>query len=346
MDAKRITALVPCLARGVYTPQELNSFIDFSKKVSLSYLKYQMICGKAFVEEADLHQIEDLALDCIADMFARNEHGEFFRIKTALSQYSEPLDDHIKMLKFLRGIIIKKTIQDLSRIFRDRSPDSAKIIRNIRVCIHPLKLFSGFRLNRREYIYSKGMRESGLRKNKPPMPEELLRRSYLDVYKIKDEFPQIISKMLCIVEAGERYQNYLAIYTILHIVRDLRIKSVEHHFSGMRTLTPADEFLLKQMDQARDRALRGIEKKINDHYLRNRLLSGEQASIYLRALNDLLDDMTHSEKTKSHFKQLRFYIPQLTTERYRKEHRTIFEYLARWAVKFYRQELKNLMELT
>jgi len=117
----------------------LTQFVNLVQKVSLSYLKYQEVIGKhiRWERNKNLGELDDLALDCIAGLFMRNEHGEFIQLKKYFCQNNDGLAtmDDAEILVLLRRLVIKKTKQELSRIFKERDPEGAKIVRNIKVAI-------------------------------------------------------------------------------------------------------------------------------------------------------------------------------------------------------------------
>jgi len=157
MDAKRLSYLVPRIVTGGYSQGELCEFINLVQKISLSYLKYQEVIGKhiRWERRGKSGELEDMAIDCVAGLFMRNENNEFVQLRRYFGPYldsaAEPND--VELLIMLRRLVIKKTKQELSRIFKERDPEGAKIIRNIRVAVKNAKDLGIFREMGREYIF-------------------------------------------------------------------------------------------------------------------------------------------------------------------------------------------------
>jgi hypothetical protein len=159
MDAKKLSYLIPRIVQGGYTQGELVEFINLVQKISLSYLKYQEVIGKhiRWERRGKSSELEDMAIDCVAGLFMRNDGNEFVQLRRYFGPY---LDSHVmlndvELLIMLRRLVIKKTKQELSRIFKERDPEGAKIIRNIRVAVKNAKDLGIFREMGREYIYSR-----------------------------------------------------------------------------------------------------------------------------------------------------------------------------------------------
>jgi hypothetical protein len=100
-------------------------------------------------------ELEDMAIDCVAGLFMRNENNEFVQLRRYFGPYLDgnaELND-VELLIMLRRLVIKKTKQELSRIFKERDPEGAKIIRNIRVAVKNARDLGIFREMGREYIF-------------------------------------------------------------------------------------------------------------------------------------------------------------------------------------------------
>ncbi|MDZ7343941.1 MAG: hypothetical protein ONA90_05445 [candidate division KSB1 bacterium] len=157
MDAKKLSYLVPRVVEGRYSQGELVEFINLVQKISLSYLKYQEVIGKhiRWERRGKSSELEDMAIDCVAGLFMRNDANEFVQLRRYFGPYldSHPEPNDVELLIMLRRLVIKKTKQELSRIFKERDPEGAKIIRNIRVAVKNAKDLGIFREMGREYIY-------------------------------------------------------------------------------------------------------------------------------------------------------------------------------------------------
>jgi hypothetical protein len=157
MDAKRLSYLVPRIVQGGYSQGELVEFINLVQKISLSYLKYQEVIGKhiRWERRGKSGELEDMAIDCVAGLFMRNDANEFVQLRRYFGPYLDGRDElnDVELLIMLRRLVIKKTKQELSRIFKERDPEGAKIIRNIRVAVKNARDLGIFREMGREYIF-------------------------------------------------------------------------------------------------------------------------------------------------------------------------------------------------
>ena len=152
-----LAKLVLSICGGKYSQSDLIEFVNLVQKISLSYLKYQEVIGKHIRWERNksIGELEDLALDCVAGLFMRNEDGTFIQFNKYFLQNSlnVSLLEDAEIMVLLRRLVIKKTKQELSRIFKERDPEGAKIVRNIKVAIKSTADFESFKEMGREYIY-------------------------------------------------------------------------------------------------------------------------------------------------------------------------------------------------
>lgn len=379
MDSKKLSYLIPRIVRGGYSQGELVEFINLVQKISLSYLKYQEVIGKhiRWERRRKSGELDDLAIDCVAGLFMRNENNEFVQLRRYFGPYLDTQENpnDVELLIMLRRLVIKKTKQELSRIFKERDPEGAKIIRNIRVAVKNANDLGTFREMGREYIFLKKARGSRqavsatsiavaeaqvepvatvanftkedlqyLRKAKPSIPEKALKNQYLDLYTPKDHVSTTIRKMLSVVTVDERYQNFLPTDVVARLIRHTNLEIVRNRLiAQIDDMSPLDYVRLKEIEQAKQKVLQRVRVKIQNQYVASAKITEEKGEIYYRTLADVLEDITHSKKIESYFRHLRKYMSDLTQRRYRQEERTIFEYLGKLTKKWFREYLKELL---
>lgn len=379
-----LSSLVCRICDGSYHELELTGFVNLVQKISLSYLKYQEVIGKhiRWERNKNMGELDDLALDCVAGLFMRNDEGEFIQFRKYFLQNTTCLEqmDDVEILVLLRRLVIKKTKQELSRIFKERDPEGAKIVRNIKVAIKSSADFQSFREMGREYIYTVGSldgkrRTNGmhghvsngtngaakngvsngngklngalrefLRKSKPTIPEKSLRGEYLSEFCPKDPVSAGLRKMLAVVQEDERYQNFLPLDMVARIMRITNLEMARDRLVSQFTDTsPLDDLKLKEIEKRKLIVLDRIQKKIQSQYVSTGKISQEKGDVYYKALAEILDDISQGKKYDSYFKHLKRYMPELSQRAYRSQERTIFEYLGKLIKKWFREELLELL---
>ncbi|HOT95947.1 MAG TPA: hypothetical protein PLN61_11495 [bacterium] len=360
MKNANLTQLVYSICDGSYTQEGLIHYIDLAQKISLSYLKYQEMLGKRIsgdAWEADL-ELADLAMDCIAELFGRDDFGRFPQLKKYYEgKFAEmPYINDAEVLILTRRLIVRKTKQELSRIFRERDPEGAKIVRNIKVAIRMAPDLHLFRELGKEFVYHgpliQGDQNSPaddslalyLRRSQPPLPEEILHKLFLDNFHSGDSVSVSIRRLLEALHERSEYQNFCALDAVVKLVRYVKFDVCRERIAaGESVNTPLDELESKEMEEYIAVVMDSIWLRLDSQYLRTRKLALDKARIYHRALRDVLYDLIQKRDTSSYYRNLKFYIPELTQKEYRQRERSVFEYLAKLAKKEFRKYLCEML---
>lgn len=357
----KLSELVRDICAGTYCQSQLVEFINLTQKIALGYLRYQEIIGKRISGERLNTDVElgDLAVDCIAELFSGDGYGNFPQLK----RYYEPkfeensaLSDP-EVLVLTRRLVVRKTKQELSRIFRERDPEGAKIVRNIKVAIRTSEKLEIFSDLGKEFVFYKNglaltpdepvnadMIADYLRRKKPPIPEDILHTRFIDIYNPSDSVSSSIRKLLRTVHGLEDYQNFLPVDIIVKLIRRVKFSAAREKLSSQEQVpTPVDLLESKEIESYIDVVMEKVEDKINSQYLQANKLDEQRAQIYAKALRDVLNDLIQKKNNSSYFKNLRHYLPELTQKAYRQNERSVFEYLAKVAKREFRKHLKELL---
>jgi len=369
MESGKLVQLVRNICARNYSASELTEFVDISQKIAISYLKYLEVIGRNIrpKKSEGMNELEDVAIDCIAGLFMRNDKGEFTQLQRYFGPriHSNAVFDELEASSMLRRLIVKKTKQELSRIFRERDPEGAKIIRNIKVAIRSSIDLKSFKEMGREFIYNNTNSTSYNHNNdrlsnenngsatnfandekqfKSAIPDKLLYQHFLEKYDPCDSVATMLKKMLNITENFSEYQHYLAIDVIATIIRDVTFQQVREKLSNdIDENSPLSDLQAKEIEQVNQSIINIIHQKINQQYLCKRKVTAEKADIYCRAIIDFVNELTQGKETDSNFRYLKRYIPNLTQQEYREKERSIFEYLVKITKKSLRKKLKELL---
>lgn len=370
MESGKLFPLVRNICAHNYTPSELTQFVNISQKIAISYLKYLEVIGRNIrpKKSEGINELEDVAIDCIAGLFVRNEKGELIQLQRYFGPRigSDCLLDEMEVASMLRRLVVKKTKQELSRIFRERDPEGAKIIRNIKVAIRSSNELKSFKEMGREFIYvdtngheieaatftehiglttnSDNFKASRSERLKNTIPEKILYQHFLETYNPSDSVAAMIKKMLDIVAFLPEYQNYLGIDIVATMIRDVTFQHVREKLSNDVDMnSPLSDLQTKEIEQVNENIIRLIHHKINQQYLKKKKIAPEKADVYCRAIVDFVNELTQGKEMDSNFRYLKRYIPSLTQQQYREEERSIFEYLVKITKKSLRKKLKELL---
>ncbi|MCD4664563.1 MAG: hypothetical protein K8R68_04765 [Bacteroidales bacterium] len=374
MESTKLVPLVRNICECCYSPGEVTEFINISQKIAISYLKYLEHNGRNIrCRNYDgLNELEDVAIDCIAGLFMRNKDGEFVQLRRYFGNEieSDAVPSEMLISSMLKRLIVKKTKQELSRVFKERDPEGAKIIRNIKVAIRNSDKFDFFKEMGRDFVYLQPDSKLAGKKNnfqidsstiifkkntennsifekdikKHTIPEKILFQYFLEKYIPSDSISTMLGKMMEIVISLPEYQNYLAMDSIAAIIREVTFQHAHEKLSNnVDTNSPLHDLQTKEIDQVNKSVIKFIRKKIHQQYLGRKKVTPGKTEIYCRAISDFVNELTQGKETDSNFQYLKRYLPGLTQESYREEERSVFEYLIKITKKVLRNKLRELL---
>ena len=361
MKNLNLNILVSRICDGTYCQTELVSFVNLAQKISSSYLKYQEVIGKRITGERleTSIELEDMSIDCIAELFSTDGNGKFPQLQKYFGPHFEenPKISEEDVLVLLRRLVVRKTKQELSRIFRERDPEGAKIVRNIKVAVrNSLKLNTFHEMGKEFIFYSNGFdidtldQDSNeeldiyLRRKNLQIPADLLETTFLETYDPNDSVSASIQRLLVEIHDFSEYQNFLSLDIIVRLLRGIKIKTFRERMAEEDCVpTPLDQLEAKEIESYINVVMENIWSKIDSLYIKAGKIEKNKAEIYQKALRDVLYDLIQKKDSSSYFRNLQFYLPELTQRDYRQNERSVFEYLAKVAKRDFRKHLEELI---
>ena len=84
----------------------------------------------------------DLAYDCVADLFRRDERGSLIQIRAYFGALEISDASDAEMLMHLRRLVFSAVNQGIYRLYRQADPAFGKILRNIKLAVATLQNFT------------------------------------------------------------------------------------------------------------------------------------------------------------------------------------------------------------
>lgn len=108
-----------------------DAFVEHSRQIATAYLLRRTQSGRLRLDQFDL-RVEDLALDCLADLFRRDDEGRLVRIDAyARSIGWESLDD-AGLAIAVRRLVFSAVNEGLFRRYRESDPAVGRLIRSLK----------------------------------------------------------------------------------------------------------------------------------------------------------------------------------------------------------------------
>ncbi len=280
--------------------------------------------------------LEDIALDCVAELFRRDDKNNFIEFNNYFNKLRvEEFDDTTGII-YLRRLVCGQVEQRLFRIKREYDPSLGKIIRNIKLTIDntPLlkidKYFEQKIITLSDYSLSNDFN--------PVQSIELLRITLHSISIRNITLRNILNEIGVYLSELEEYKKIIPVVELALIIRTI---SLSKTFS--QTETSLEENITSvDLEQITQQVLEKMKKIIGETYIKKSKLSDDDAAKYLNALNNIICEAysIYPSQTDHFYEHLTNYFPGLTKEGYMENHRTKFEYL----VKIAKQEINAMLK--
>ncbi len=365
-----IESLIRRIITNTYSNQDLLDFLNLIEKIAVGYLRFlQRDRQHNVLLSGDGHtSLDQLAIDCIAHLFRRDETNNFVEFRN----YFDPLlknigeNPNIQLFVQLKRLIVSAVKQELARIFRQRDPEGAKVLRNVRNAIrnsenllfaenmaHTLvfseenigdsRLFQKMAAGEVTIHHEDARR--ALRRDLPLMPLPELTEMYLSRFSPFSQYPTFVRRLLQIVKESPAYANYLLLEDIVYVGRSFKSKQVPlwDSMDEVKVEGPEASYYDRKIREFVETMSGRVQQIVDSKYGEKKRFSPEILQAFRKALNDFVEDFINKRKTPSYFNLLRRYVPDLSREDYRNRYRHAFEYLARAVQREISQEIVKIL---
>ncbi len=308
------------------TPDEsdVRELIFICKKIALVFLRKKTSAGQLCRDFSPL-RLEDLALDCIADLFSRDEHGSLIQIRLYFEGLPIENSSEEELLSHLRRLVFARTNQSIFRIYHEADPSLSKILRNLKIAIQSLQNFIVIERFGNHCI-TPALCES--LEHLPQFDRDELEQLLRDRLSCNDSIPSMLAKVSVFLREQTNHSRVVPCILIAQIIRaiyETPLLEAGKHFA------PAE---IPGVDDARNILLRVctiIKKENLPHYVGGKKVLPTVFETYFAVIleNLLQRFVMHNGDDFSFFDRLRSRIPDLTKEEYRVTHKSKLEYLAR-----------------
>lgn len=279
--------------------------------------------------------LDDLAFDCIADLFRRDKTGAFVKLKRYFDGMDVAQMTDEDLLAACRRLVFSKVNQDLYRQYAEMDPDLHRIIRNIKDAL-PRVPFVRLTELHGEYWLAFGNADAGL----PMMAPEILEAHLTGFVRPGMTFHALLKGTAVVFGDQDLYRRAFPLtgYALLLRASFGNLSASESPSSGADDgLSSAD--LERFVGESVDR----IAARMKTQYVREGSVSGETFAQYLQAVGSILcDEYVHPGRAeRSYMEHLSAAMTGLTPEAYKTNHRARLEYLARLARRDFLKRIQN-----
>ncbi len=213
---------------GEINTSELNLFIAYCQSLSKASLIHEIQHGRLNLDQSLLgqNQIDDFALDCIADLFARDDRGDLFLIRRVFASMIDTPDFNTgKVVPTLRKLICSRVHQSLISLFSRVDKGGWKIWRNLSLVTKRHPHIHEFTYLTNCYFYfdefdKERSTPQGLNPNGDTIPDEILDEWIRQSLKEHYGLPQSMATLFIKLAAHDEYQQFISRSQIYHHLKN------------------------------------------------------------------------------------------------------------------------------
>jgi len=314
--------------------RSINEFIFLCRKIALVQIRRKLSSGRLH-SEFFKSSPDDLAIDCIADLFQQDDSGTFIQIKTYFESLSFENISEKDLLTHLRRLVFARVNQSIFRMYNEADPSLGKILRNIKYAVHTLNNFNEIERFGEQCIAPSACETL---EHLPVLDRPELERQLRYHAHGSEHIPALLAKLSVYLREQNDHSRIVPLMLVAIVFRSL--------YSD----TPVtQEVMIEDRFIARDASaiLYGICKQLMNETELKYVGKKKVEPVIFKKYFDVIEEnlvatiIQQDGDRKSFFTSLKTLMPELTEKEYKKNHKSRVEYLARIAHKRAVKELRK-----
>lgn len=299
----------------------INKLCSYFRNVALAYLKtktkeHRLLLNLLYTD------LEDLALDCIADLFQK-EGESLPQLEAYFQDHALAQMDEAKLVSEIRRLVFSKVNEGLYRNYKSFDPSLSKIIRNLKRTLEEEKV-PGVSYNRS----SSQIELDGVNKrNKPVMPEEWLEIKLSAELKHIGNSVEALEQLKYILQRNEQYAASVQLVAFAIILRKSFAYQLEEQEATKKSIAEMN-FRQEEIKTFIALSIEKLKPQLAKTYVQSGKLTAFTLEKYVKAVSDILvSEFSEKSSREGHFEHVEYHFPEITYRGYRQTHRKFIEYL-------------------
>jgi hypothetical protein len=307
---------------GSPSPAQLKALVRTSHALALMLLRMKRSSGLARVSQGISES--DLAYDCVADLFRRDEDGAFVGLRAYFGSLDLAGADDARVLVYLRRLVSSAVNQGIFRVYNEIDPTLGKILRNMKLSIQGLKNFTEVEVFGEPCISP--ILCDPLDDRLPFDRDELVRRLVVAV-RGTEKTPEMLAALSHLLRRQDEFSRVVPLIVVALSFRDVYArKSIQPPVSSESDAQVTGEEVVSAVEKACSNVRAQTEVK----YVGKGKISPDLFETYFAAIQEYLRiKLDGGGAEMSLFASLNRVAPHIGDAEYRLRHRARLEYLAR-----------------
>ncbi len=330
-----LLAAVAALAERALTHPELQTLVRVALSLAESSLRLKRSAWK-LMQMHDLDQ-SDLAYDCIADLFRRDDEGTLIELKVYFKGFDVAKSDEAQILVLFRRLVFAKVNNHLFHLLSESDTVQARILRNVKNAVQSMKHF--VEIDRFGELHIVPVDADPLLEC-PQVQREELERLCFEYGTMTSNVPQLMAGLALALRQQTDRCRAIPMFLLAAVMKDVMEKQLPAHGYGQPHVPHLDaEDAVTLIHEACNDA----HRKFTQSYVRTDKLSNDTLGNYIATAKELLMKkvVENDGHDASLYKVLVRKMPELTETEYRKHHKARLEYVAHFIYERIGKSLKQ-----
>jgi len=312
------------LLAGCHSESQLNQIIAISHCLAVAYLGRRISNG-SFNRTLIPFTPEDIAYDCIADLYERDERGGFVQLQAYFDGVRIECESDQSLLIHLRRLTFSKVNHGIFRIYNEADPALGKILRNIKGAVGSLNNFHETEQFGELFLTPTGC--DPLR-HLPAMEHSFFEEQFSREVYVLRHVPALMAQLSLFLRGQHEYRRSVSLMSAALVFRNIftrqELPTIEEPAVDASMLLGDARHLIREACAETKRALSGryVGKKKVDACVFAAYFDVIEAHL----VQTIVEKDGHDF---SFFHALGAHMPGLTKHAYHEHHKSIIEYAAR-----------------
>jgi hypothetical protein len=302
-------------------PLSLNLVVTVAHRLAVAGLISKRAAGAL----ADFHglPVEDIAYDCIADLFQRADGGEVIQLRSYFAGIDLAATEDEQVLILFRRLVLGKVSNGVFRLFNEIDPGLGRILRNVKLGIGTLRSFDEVERFGEQCIVP--ILCERLQHLPLPTREQLvegLRPEAAGTARV----PDLLAALAGYLRTQTEHSRLVPLMHVAMTFRDLFLMNrpiLQEHVELTETFTVAE------ITETIRLAARAVRQEYRNLYVVRRSVSEDEWDTYFSVIEANLRRKfcENDGSAYSLFRGITEKMPGLTREEYKRSHRARIEHL-------------------
>jgi len=268
-----------------------------------------------------------MAIDCIGDLFQRNELGELVQIQAYFGSVNWAGSSDEELLALLRRLVFSKTNIGIFKLTNDADPVFGKIFRNIKLSLAKINHFNVIDRFGEHYLSPVACETL---EHLPGIDDDDLLSLLRQTDSRGVSIPQLMARISHCLREQTDHSRIVSLMTVARVLKIYLTEGVDTQPQIVQPVPSMSEKEIMGIVKTGCAEVKNLmmRKYVDNHKVERKLFDG-----YFSAIPEVLlaRILGNDGEVSSYYQHLRQYCPSLDEHTYRTKERARFEYLVRVA---------------